>query len=307
MRRIQFVFTLLVLATSGDLFAKNIEVHGHRGARGVRPENTLSAFQYALDVGVDVLEMDLQVTKDNHLIVAHDQKVDQKICKVPSSLRRSLRTSRKSSKSTVGKNDIVFRSLTLQQVKQLDCGSLRNKRFPKQKLRKGERIPTLDEVFKLVKGSPLKSAKKVRFNIEMKSIPILKDWAPAPKEFAKLVIENLKKNKMDKRSVLQSFDHRILQEVKEIDDSIPLVALTEYNRVDYVAALKGVGASILSPSFHWITKEDVAQVQEAGFRVIPWTANEEREWEYLVQVGVDGIITDYPKELIYWLQRKKLR
>ena len=154
----------------------SIEVHGHRGARAVLPENTLAGFRYALDVGVDVLELDLAVTKDKVVIISHDPTFNEVIC-------------------TYEGEVLPFVKMTLGQVKSMDCGSKKNPRFPRQEPVPGAKIPTLDELFTMVK----KRRSKVLFNIEMKIVPGKPELTPAPHEFAQLLYDVLKRHGMVKR------------------------------------------------------------------------------------------------------------
>ena len=274
----------------GDKYhGTQIEVQGHRGARTVLPENTIPGFEYALDVGVDTLELDMGVTKDNVVIVNHDQKINPKICQMKDG-------------SPVGDN-LWVRNMTLKEIKQLDCGSKVNPRFKNQTLKPGTEIPTLDEVFKMVKASKAPIAKKVLFNIETKSDPKNPMAQPKPAEFARLVLKVVKKHKLQDRVTIQSFDHRTLREVKKQAPKIQLAALFEHEPDNWVEATKSAKADIVSPYFKFLSKEEVKTMQAAGLKVIPWTANDASDWADLIELGVDGIITDDPKPLMKMLGR----
>ncbi len=279
---------LLALA----LAATPIEVQGHRGARAVLPENTLPAFEYALSIGVDTLELDLGVTKDGHVIVFHDPYVAPDRCR-----RGGKRLTRK----------IPFRTLTLEEVKRFDCGSLPHQRFEKQKRVPGAKIPTLAEVFELVAKSKHQVAKRVEFNIETKSFPAHPELTPSPEVFAKKVVAVVRKHGMTSRTIVQSFDYRTLVATKKLEPKIRIAMLQPDGLVPLVAVAKALGAEIVSPHHEWITKAEVAALRKAGVRVIPWTANDEKAWARLVDLGVDGIITDDPAALIAFLEKKKLR
>lgn len=260
-----------------------IEVQGHRGARSRLPENTLPAFEYAMKIGVDTLELDLGVTKDNAVIVIHDQKINSKICQY------------KNGQAINGEKWI--HSMTLKEIKDIDCGSKVNPRFPEQKTRPGAEIPTLDEVFQLAKPS------KLHFNIETKSKPELPTAQPSPELFAKLVLEIVHQHGLEKRVTIQSFDHRTLVEVKKQAPKIQLAALFEDKPDNWVTATKMAKADIVSPYFKLISKEDVQEIHAAGLKVIPWTPNEQKHWLQLIELGVDGIITDDPEPLLKLLGR----
>ena len=269
--------------------APKIFVHGHRGARAAMPENTIPAFEYALAQGVDALELDLAVTKDNVLVVSHDPEMNSKICKGPEGLPRTIR------------------QLTLAQVKQFDCGSLQNPEFPKQKTVPGTPMPTFAEVLKLAKKH------KVDLNVETKIFPAKPELTPSPEVFAKLVLDEVRKHKLTSRLILQSFDWRTLDAAKKLDPNVRLSALhptdmSEASRKrDYVGEAKAAGYGIVSPNFRLTTKADVAKAHSLGLQVVPWTANEPKIWNALIEAQVDAIITDYPAALIAYLKQKGLR
>jgi glycerophosphoryl diester phosphodiesterase len=281
------------LIALGMLFAMTaalprLEVQGHRGARAVRPENTLPAFEYALEVGADVLELDLGVTKDDRLVVIHDQHVSPDLCLGPGGQK-------------ISSPGPAVRSLTFEQIRTYDCGSLPNPRFPRQKLIPGTRIPALEEVFELVRTSKLPAAKKVRFNIETKIVPGLPELSPTPEKFAELVVRAIAQSGFLERANIQSFDHRVLRAAKNLEPKLEIAALISDNFVDHVALAKALGAKIISPDKLWLTKESVAAMHAAKIRVIPWTANTPEEWSVLIAMGVDGINTDDPEGLLKYL------
>jgi len=283
------LFLLVIGFTGFNLLAKSIEVHGHRGARWMRPENTLPAFQYALESGVDVLELDMVVTRDNQIVVSHDGVLDPELC-----------LDKDGKKIT---SEILIRSLTLKELKAYDCGSLVNPRFPTQQPVPKTSIPTLDEVFVLVEASP--KAKTVRFNIETKSEEEHPDWTPPPKEFVRLVFEVVKRHKMIDRIILQSSDYRTLEAARALYPRATLaigVREKPKNSQELVKLAKKYTAQILQPNFQWLNKRDVEALHAAGIKVVPWTPNQRRDWQNLINMKVDGIITDNPKGLLELIQ-----
>ncbi len=268
--------------------ATPIEVQGHRGARAVRPENTLAAFEYALGVGVDTLELDLAVTKDDVVVVSHDPHLTPERCLGP--------------KGIILATPVAIRELSLEQVKAYDCGSLKNPRFPRQVLAPAK-IPTLDEVFALVKASK----RPVHFNLETKIFPAHPELTPEPKEFAELVVASVRRHGMVARTIVQSFDYRTLEAVKEIAPKLRIAMLQPDGLVPLVPVAKALRAEIVSPHHEWILKADVDALHAAGVRVVPWTANDEAAWARLLDLGVDGIITDDPAALITYLQKRGRR
>ena len=276
------------MVTNLDLTSE-LDIQGHRGARAVWPENSLAAFQYALDIGVNTLEFDMGVSHDGVVVVTHDQHINPTICQ--------YKDGREVPK------DLLVHQLNLEQLKEFDCGSRLNPRFKNQQLVPGSEIPTLIEVFELVKNSDLASAKTVLFNIETKSDPNTPAAQPKPEEFVAAVVEVVREYGFENRVTLQSFDHRTLIAAKEIAPELRLAALFEDQPDDWVEAADAAEADIVSPHFKLIDSKSVKTMHEAGLAVIPWTANSKRQWERLIKIGVDGIITDDPEPLLKLLGR----
>jgi glycerophosphoryl diester phosphodiesterase len=260
---------------------RRVLVHGHRGARARRPENTLPAFRYALAAGVDVLELDVAVTKDNVAVVSHDPHVNSTICSGPAL-------------------DIPIRTLTLAELRKYDCGSKRNPRFADQEPVPGTHVPTLDEVFALGKGNA------VQFNVETKIFADKPELTPGPEEFTTFILDSARRNGMETRFILQSFDPRTLRVMKRISPSVPRAALFEKQR-DWSEVAQEFEATILSPEYHLVTADLVAQAHKAGLQVVPWTSNSPEAWASLAAAGSDAIISDDPAALISWLTMQGLR
>jgi len=259
-----------------------ILVHGHRGARARRPENTIPAFEYAIQHGVDALEMDMAVTKDNVIVISHDPVLHPPVCSGP-------------------QPSAVIHELTLAQVRAWDCGAVQNPRFPTQQPIPGTRMPTLDDVFRLA------SQGTFDYNIETKSFPDKPQFTPSPEEFVGLVLEKVREYHLEKRIILQSFDFRTLRAMKRLAPEIRLSALTESDPRDFPAIANEAEADIVSPDYHLVTPEKVAAAHAAGLEVVPWTADTPADWDRLIAARVDAIITDDPAELIAYLKSKRLR
>lgn len=256
-----------------------MEVHGHRGARAVLPENTLAAFRHALQAGVEGIELDVAMTRDDQVVVVHDLRVNPDLCTGPDGKPAAR---------------VPIRSLTLDQVRTLDCGSRPNPRFPRQQAIPGERIPTLEEVLSLVRAA----GRPIRVDLEVKSAPAKPDESPPPGRWAE-VLPPLVAGQAG--IVVMSFDHRILAALRARVPPLAVSPLVPEVHPDYVAEAKALGAVQVAPHHEWITPEDVAALHAAGVRVVPWTANEPAAWDRLVRLGVDGIITDDPAGLKAWL------
>jgi len=255
--------------------AERVLVHGHRGARALRPENTLPAFEYAISIGVDALEMDIAVTKDDVLVVSHDPYLPDTICSGP-------------------KSKPVIRTLSLEELRAYDCGSKRNSLYPKQVPVPGTRVPTLDEVFALAPQGTF------HFNVETKSFPDHPELTPPPDEFARLLLECIRRHKLERRVIMQSFDFRTLHAMKKLAPEIRRSALFENTDRDFVSLAREAEAQIVSPQYTLVTPEKVRAAHAAGLQVVPWTANTPEAWKRLADAKVDAIITDDPAALIAW-------
>ncbi len=262
--------------------APRILVHGHRGARARFPENTIPAFEYAIRSGVDVLELDMAVTKDDVLVISHDPILEAPVCTGP-------------------QPRAVIHELTLAQVKKWDCGAVRNPKFPDQTPIPGTRMPTLDEVFALA------SQGTFEFNIETKIFRDHPQYSPPPMEFAHLVLDAVRRHHLEKRVILQSFDFRTLHAMKELAPEIRLSALLENDDRDFVTVAKEAGAAIVSPHYSLVTPAKTQAAHHAGIQIVAWTANTPADWERLVNAGVDAIISDDPAALIAWLKQRGKR
>ena len=257
-----------------------IAVHGHRGARALFPENTLAGFAYAIHAGADYIEFDTAVTGDDVVVACHDPVLKRRRCIGPGGTR-------------------VIRKMTLEELREFDCGSLKNRRFPRQVSIPGTRIPTLDEVFAL---APLGD---FRFNIEVKSFGQKTRYTPPPDAYARMVMEAVRRHWIEHRVQVQSFDLRILQAVKRLDPEIPLSALCQYERRDFARLARRAGAGTIGPYHRLVTRAKVERAHAGGLLVVPWTANRPRDWERLIRTGVDGIITDDPAALIEFLKSEE--
>ena len=263
---------------------RRIRVHGHRGARARFPENTLPGFEYAIEQGVDALELDLAVTSDNVIVVSHDPILHEPLCTSP------------------GKRSAVIRQLTLAEVRQWDCGALRNPRFPTQRPIPGTRMPTLDEIFELAGRG------RFCFDVEVKSLPQHPELSPQPEEFARLVLQKIREHRIEDRVTVLSFDFRVLVAMRALAPAIRLSALTEADPRAFAAiAAEAADAEVVSPDFHLVTGEKVAAAHAAGLQMVPWTVNQPADWDRMIAAGVDAIVSDDPGQLIAHLKKRGLR
>ncbi len=293
MNHYRFVGLLLALPSLLMAAPHSIQVHGHRGARARFPENTIPAFKHALEVGVDALEMDMAVTRDGVIVISHDPRINPVIC-------------RRKDGAAMPEPAPLIHDLTLKQVKEYDCGAIRNPKFPDQDPVPGTELPTLAEVFAFVKSSKAPVASHVLFNIETKINPARPEETVSPEVFAKKVIDEVRKAGLLKRIILQSFDPRTLVEARKLVKDLQISLLIEDPKIDMVPAAKMIRANVVSPDFNLLTAEKVKALHDAKLSVLPWTVDRSEDWGRLIGWGVDGIITDDPEKLLQYLGERKL-
>lgn len=287
MKQILALFLLMVttMSCTSATPKPHIQIQGHRGARAIYPENSIPGFLYALKLGIQTLELDLGVSKDDVLVVYHDQTINPEYCRYLD--------------GRAAPKDVPLRSLTFKEIKEFDCGALGNKNFPQQKIIPQTQIPSLEELFETILNQEHPNAQKVWFNIETKSNPAHPNYQPTPEKFIALILELVDQYDLQERVIIQSFDHRTLKALKNIRPEMKTAALF-YERPtgSLVEATKNADGDILSPYYKWVTKEDVELLHQAGIPIIPWTANTKDSWKVLMEIGVDGIITDDPENLL---------
>ena len=285
--------------------SRTILVHAHRGGRALRSENTLPAFLYAIEVGADVLELDLAVTKDNILVVSHSPYLTQPESTDPH-LQAALATERRCDGPPLPPGTLIH-SLTLTQLRQYDCGAHTLANFPHQVAVPHTPIPTFDEVLGLAPQGTF------QFNVETKSFPAHPTFTPTPEVFAAMIDAAVRRHNLQSRVILQSFDFRTLEAMRKFDSGIRLSALFEDPRADALMGLSDhdksfthvaeiTGAEILSPDQSLVTPEAVAEAHKRGLQVAPWTINTPKGWQQMADAHVDAIITDDPAACLTWLR-----
>lgn len=280
------LFVILIIACTSDSKVKNIEIQGHRGARGYIPENTIPSFIKALELGVDVLEMDVVVSADNQIIVTHEPWFNHKICTKPDG-----------TPSTMEEEDAIkIYGLNYTQIRQYDCGKRGNPDYPEQQKTAAFK-PLLQDVFRTIEMYlKEKNQPPVGYNIEIKSRPMWDEvFTPPPAEFARLLYDEVQKAGLKERVCIQSFDIRSLKALHEIDASMTTALLVSNNDgIDQNLKVLGFTPTIYSPNHVLLNASEVRNLQEKNIRVIPWTVNEKTHIRRLIKWGVDGIISDYP-------------
>jgi glycerophosphoryl diester phosphodiesterase len=283
------------------------DLQGHRGARGLAPENTLAAFATGLSLGMTTLELDTGITKDGVVVIAHDMELNPDITRDKNGAWLSARGP-------------AIHSLTYTELQQYDVGRIKpgtdySRQFPEQKAADGSRIPRLADLFALVKKA---GNGEVRFNIETKLSPLAPANAPDPELFAQTLLEVIRDAGMTARVTIQSFDWRTLQVVQKIAPEVPTVYLSVQSRFfDNILADKGggspwtagiqykehgsvpkmvkaAGGKFWSPFFGNLTESSAKEAKDMGIRVVVWTVNDPTQINKMIELGVDGIITDRP-------------
>jgi len=265
---------------------KPFDLQGHRGCRGLYPENTIPAFIHAIDLGVNTLEMDLAVTKDNQLVVSHEPYMSAEICL--DSLGHQI-----SEDSQLMYN---IHKMTYNEVRLFDCGSKPHPRFPDQ-VKMSVSKPLFTEVLDTVKQyEKLKGIKPLKYNIEIKSLPQGDNlFHPVPSVFSDLAYQTILSSVDLNLVTIQSFDFRVLQYFHHIYPEIRLALLIE-NDLTIQQNLDSLGfqPDIYSCDFTLLSRESIQQLHSSGIDVIPWTVNDPADMKRLMDWGVDGLITDYP-------------
>jgi glycerophosphoryl diester phosphodiesterase len=304
---------LLVAAASlaAALPAAAVDLQGHRGTRGLAPENTLASFRKALEIGVTTLETDLALTADGVLVLVHDPR-----------LSRAL--TRRGDGRWLAEDSAPIRALTAAEVRAYDVGRLDPshpdaKSWPEQVPADGERIPTLAELFALARDARSPGGRPVRFNIETKLTPTNAVPTASAEEFARAVVREIRAAGMTERVTVQSFDWRTLRELKRIAPEIRTSCLTVEGRTldtvredasgaspwhdglkrsDHGGSLprtvQAAGCAAWAALWRNLTPALVAEAHGLGLAVFAWTVNEPSDIERALDLGVDAIITDYP-------------
>lgn len=291
-----FIFMLFMSFDNGEKLHKSplgglgldFDIQGHRGCRGLMPENTIPAMLKALDLGVTTLEMDVVISKDNKVVVSHEPWFEAEITTKPDG---------SFIKPAEAMQYNIFQ-MNYDEIAKYDVGMKPHPRFPQQQKLRAVK-PLLSDLFDSVAESM-----KVRrrpfpfFNIETKCLPAGDGrFHPKPAEFAELLMAVIKEKQLEERVIIQSFDFRTLKYLHEKYPSIKTAMLIEDSDVnDFEGQLNRLGYTpqIYSPNHTLVDDGLVKQCHDKGMKIIPWTVNDKKQITKLKKMGVDGIITDYP-------------
>ena len=288
--------------------SRPFDLQGHRGARGLWPENTLAGFARTLALGISTFELDCAVTRDGVAVISHDPQLNPD----------HTRDAQGRFLDSAGPRICTLGCAELQQydVGRIRPGTALAGEFPEQRAVDGESIPRLAELFALVAKL---GASTVRFNIEAKLFPLQPELTLAPEPFVCALVEAVQNARLESRATIQSFDWRTLRIVQELDPGIATGALTDQQPGDdtvlgdlsgpspWLGGLdihdfqgsvprlaKASGAAHWSPHYLDLSAELVREAQELGLQVIPWTVNDPADMRRIVSWGVDGMISDHP-------------
>lgn len=272
-------------------------IEGHRGTRGLMPENTIPSMLKAIEAGANVLELDVHISKDKKVVVAHDPYFNRNHVLLPGG-------------EEIPKEDslrYILYQMDYKDISLFDVGSIHNTRFPLQENFKTH-IPLLGELIDSVETYTLKNnLPGIIYNIEIKSNPSNDDlYHPKPPELVRLVVEVLKSKDLNQRFYIQSFDIREIQEVRKNYPNIPVGFLTGNQNESFENSIAKIGflPEIYSPHFNIISKQLIEKCHKQGVKIVPWTVNSKDKMIDLIKKGVDGIITDFPDLLKQILDSK---
>jgi len=282
----KYTSLLLILLAGLYVQAQKFDLQGNRGARGIMPENTIEGMIRALDLGVNTLTMNTVITGDKKVVLSQEPYFNHEFCLKPDGTPITLKEER---------NYNIYK-MDYAEVKKFDVGSKVHGRFPYQEKFPVSK-PLLEETIDAVESYAAKNKlPKPNYSIETKTIPKGdNEFQPEPAEFVELVMEVVNKKKLGKRVTIQSFDIRTLQYLHERYPKVKTALLID-EKVDFEVNLSDLGfkPTVYSPYSVLVGKSLVDRCHDAGVKIIPWTVNSEKDLKYLIGLGVDGVVTDYP-------------
>ena len=281
-----------------------IKIYGHRGARGVLPENTLESFKYLFENNIHAYETDILISKDFIPVITHDFRLDPSYTKDIND-------------NWIEDENIKIIDLTYDQILQFDVGTLNKlskygRKFINQKSLQNQKIPKLSDLLKLTSDNIVEN---LLINLEIKSTPIEKNLTPDPDAMVKIIIDEVSRSNLEDRIIYSSFDWRVLREIKERGSKIPRAYLTSgargkiydkspwldftplHNGVELPELISALGGSAWHPNYKDVNKEIVQISHDKGLPINVWTVNRESDMLRMIDYGVDGIMTDYPLKL----------
>ena len=291
MKKIILIISCIAMSCSVNKTSKNLpdfDYEGHRGCRGLMPENTIPAFKKAIDLHVTTLEMDAVITKDKQVIISHEPFFNHEI-------------TTKADGSFVNEKDersVNIYRMTYNQTQTFDVGLKLHPRFPDQQKLSLHKPKLADVIDSAETYTTRLSLKPIQYNIETKSQPATDGiYHPKPDEFVELIMAVIKEKKVEPRVIIQSFDIRTLQYLHQHYPTIKTAYLFEPpSDKSFAIRLNELGfiPTIYSPDETTVTALLVKQCKELGIKLIPWTVNDINRMKELKRLGVDGMISDFP-------------
>ena len=287
-----------------------VRIYGHRGARGDMVENSLSGLKYAFDLGIRAVEFDVVISKDNIPVLFHDYRLNPDLVK-------------DSSGNWITDKNIKLKDLTYEEISKYTIESVKPdtkyaKRFKNQQSAKGEKIPKLTDFFKLVTEDKYKD---VFLNLEIKSTLTQENVTPNPEKMVSLILKDIKEFNLEDRTLITSYDWRILYELKKqnpnilrgfitLQQDLSTVKKNVYENSPWMVKnysmeelfllpniIKSLEGHVWSVFYRDVTKQNVELAHKHGLATSVWTVNREKDIIRMIEYGVDGIITDYPKKV----------
>lgn len=291
---IAVIFSITFMSCTNNQPIQTFDLQGHRGARGLMPENTIPAFQKAVDLGVDTIELDVVVTEDERIIVSHEPWFSHNITTNPDG----------SPVTEEQEMELNIYGMTYQETQQYDVGKKGHPSFPNQERMEAKK-PLLSDVIRNIENyTEEQSLSDVKYNIETKSEPTRYGvYYPQPEKFARLLNDLLmeldEEFGMLDRVIIQSFDPATLVEFRKLNPNVLLAMLVANNQsIQYYVDQLGFIPEVWSPNYQLVSPQLIAEAHARGMKVIPWTVNTTEEMKDLIEMGVDGIITDYPDSAV---------
>ena len=287
-----------------------VRIYGHRGARGDMVENSISGLKYAFDLGIRAVEFDVVISKDNIPVLFHDYRLNPDLVK-------------DSSGNWITDKNMKLKDLTYEEISKYTIESVKPdtkyaKRFKNQQSAKGEKIPKLTDFFKLVNEDKYKDA---FLNLEIKSTLTQENVTPNPEKMVSLILKDVKEFNLEDRTLITSYDWRILYELKKqnpnilrgfitLQQDLPTTKKNVYENSPWMVKkypmeelfllpniIKSLEGHVWSVFYRDLTKQNVELAHKHGLATCVWTVNREKDIIRMIEYGVDGIITDYPKKV----------
>ena len=286
----QLCFTLILLFPIALMAQPSFDLQGHRGCRGLMPENTLPAFLKAVELGVNTLEMDVVISADGLIVVSHEPWMSYKICSHPDG-----RPVEKDEEM-----DLNIYKMSYTEIQTYDCGWRMYPKFPEQQKIKTFK-PTLEIVVTGVQSfAAINNYTQPRFNIEIKSeVSGYNTYQPGPEKFVQIVVSEIRRLGIEGVTTLQSFDTNILEQLNQPSGHTYAISylVEKGKKLKKNLSKLTFTPDIYSPLYKLVSASTVTECHEQGMRIIPWTINDRGDMERLKAWGCDGGITDYPDRM----------